>query len=311
MASTVWRGYITFGLISIPIRLFRAARAERVSLRRLYRNEAPAQPMHIRGRSRETVETVGAVAPEPELAPVRQTSVREETGEVIPEQSVVKGYEYEKNRFVALEPEELKSLAPQTSTAMEIEEFVKLSEIDPVYFETSYYVHPEEAGEKAYGLLYQAMSSTSLAAIAQFAMHTREHVIVLRPGRKGILGHTMFYESEVRADEEFRADTAAVSEKELKLAETLIHSLAGPFEPARYRDTYRERLEAMLTRKVQGQPVEVPERKQKAAEVVDIAEALRKSLANLKKPAASEERPEQPAKRSGTTSKRSRGAAGK
>jgi DNA end-binding protein Ku len=307
MASMVWRGYISFGLISIPVRLFRAARAERVSLRRLYRTEAPVEPLPARGRSRETKEVAQA---EPELAPVRQASIREETGEVLPQQSVVKGYEYGKNRFVAIEPEELKSLAPPTSSAMEIEEFVKLSEIDPVYFETSYYVHPEEAGEKAYGLLYRAMSSTGLAAIAQFAMHTREHVVVLRPGRKGILGHTMFYESEVRADEEYRADTAAVSEKELKLAETLIHSLAGPFDPARYRDTYRERLEAMLARKVQGQPVETPQRPPKAAEVVDIAEALRKSLANLKKPAASEER--SPAKRSGASPKRaSRGAGGK
>jgi DNA end-binding protein Ku len=307
MASTVWRGYITFGLISIPVRLYRAARAERVSLRRLYRSEAPAQPLPVRAGSRAAAELA---PPEPELAPIRQTAVHKQTGEVLPEQSVVKGYEYEKNRFVAIEPEELKSIAPQTSAAMEIEEFVKLSDIDPVYFETSYYIHPEEAGEKAYGLLYQAMSSTGLAAIAQFAMHTREHVVVLRPGRKGILGHTMFYESEVRADEEYRADTAAISEKELKLAETLIHSLAGPFDPARYRDTYRERLEAVLARKVQGQPIEMPQRAPKAAEVVDIAEALRKSLANLKKPAASERPPSE--KRSGSPAKRaSRGAGAK
>ena len=287
MASTVWRGYITFGLISIPVRLFRAARAERVSLRRMYRTEPTAKPVAVRASQSSEKQ---ATQPEPELAPVKQAAVRKETSELLPEGSVVKGYEYEKNRFVAIEPEELKSLAPQTSTAMEIEEFVKLSEIDPVYFETSYYVHPEEAGEKAYGLLYRAMFSTGLAAIAQFAMHTREHVIVLRPARKGILGHTMFYESEVRAAEEYRADTSAVSEKELKLAETLIHSLAGPFDPARYRDTYRERLEAMLARKVQGQPVEMPEKAQKTAAVVDIADALRKSLANLKKPATSEGR---------------------
>lgn len=297
MASTVWRGYLSFGLISIPVRLFRAARAERVSLRRLYRAEAPASQPPARGRYRKPAEPAQSETSqiEPELAPIRQVAVRKETGETVPERSVVKGYEYEKNRFVAIEPDELKSLAPQTSTAMEIEEFVKLSDIDPVYFETSYYVHPEEAGEKAYGLLYKAMSSTGLAAIAQFAMHTREHVVVLRPGKKGILGHTMFYESEVRADEEYRADTSSVSGKELKLAETLIHSLAGPFEPARYRDKYRERLEAMLAKKMQGLPVQAPQYVQKPAEVVDIAEALRKSLANLKKPAVSEGR--KPAKR--------------
>lgn len=291
MASTVWRGYITFGLISIPVRLFRAARAERVSLRRVYRTQPPEPERTSRGRSHD-----GPV--EAAVQPVQQVSVRKGTDEVVPQEAVVKGYEYEKNRFVAVEPEELKSLAPKTSTAMEIQEFVKLAEIDPVYFETSYYVNPEEAGEKAYGLLYQAMSSTGLAAIAQFAMHTREHIVVLRPGRKGILGHTMFYENEVRSDEEFRADTKAVSEKELKLAETLIHSLAGPFEPSRYHDTYRERLESVLAKKVQGQPVEIPQKVQKTAEVVDIADALRKSLANLKKPAASEEHARKPAKRS-------------
>lgn len=306
MASTVWRGYVVFGLISIPVRLFRAARAERVSLRRLYRAEVPPLRPPTPGRYRQAAEPAQI---EPEPAPIRQEAVRKETGETVPEQSVVKDYEYEKNRFVAIEPEELKSLAPQTSTAMEIEEFVKLSDIDLVYFETSYYVHPEEAAEKAYGLLFRSMSSTGLAAIAQFAMHTREHVVVLRPGRKGILGHTMFYESEVRADEEYRADTTAISERELKLAETLIHSLAGPFEPARYRDTYRERLEAMLAEKVQGRPVQPQQDAQKPAEVVDIAEALRKSLANLKKPAVSEV--SLAAKRTGTSSKRpSRGAGG-
>jgi len=295
MASTVWRGYITFGLISIPVRLFRAARAERVSLRRVYRSETSSTEKAGRGRSRDEATEAQSG---PVLAPVHQASVRKGTDDVLPEESVVKGYEYEKNRFVAVDPEELKSLAPKTSTAMEIQEFVKLAEIDPVYFETSYYVNPEEAGEKAYGLLYQAMSSTGLAAIAQFAMHTREHVVVLRPGRKGILGHTMFYENEVRADEEFHADTKAVSQKELKLAETLIHSLAGPFEPSRYHDTYRERLESVLAKKVQGQPVELPQKVQKTAEVIDIADALRKSLANLKKPAASEEHARKPAKRS-------------
>ncbi len=291
MASTVWRGYLAFGLISIPVRLFRAARAERVSLHRVYRTEASSSERPSRGPAHDG-------PAEAAVQPVQQISVRKGTDEVVPQGAVVKGYEYEKNRFVAVDPEELKSLAPKTSTAMEIQEFVKLTEIDPVYYETSYYVNPEEAGEKAYGLLYRAMSSTGLAAIAQFAMHTREHVIVLRPGRKGILGHTMFYENEVRADEEFRADTKAVSEKELKLAETLIHSLAGPFEPSRYRDTYRERVEAMLTKKMQGQPIEMPQKVQKTAEVVDIADALRKSLANLKKPAASEEHARKPAKKS-------------
>jgi DNA end-binding protein Ku len=292
MASTVWRGYISFGLVSIPVRLFRAARPERVSFRRMYRAEPEEskepEPPPQAWKPRQVDRPLPSAQTEPVLAPVQQVSVRKGTDEVLSQRAVVKGYEYEKNRFVAVEPEELKSIAPKTSSGMEIQEFVQLSDIDPVYFETSYYVAPEEAGEKAYALLYRSLQQTGLVAIAQFAMHTREHVVVLRPGKSGILAHTMFFASEVRAGEEYRADTRLVTQKELDLAQTLIHSLAAPFEPEKYRDTYRERVESMLAKKVQGQPVETTEPPQRQAEVVDIADALRKSLANLKKPATSD-----------------------
>lgn len=328
MASTVWRGYVTFGLISIPVRLFRAARAERVSFRRLYRQDPEEPPKQARPEpvpSRVApplpdltpVRSVSAAAqsapfpapelsPRPVLSPVRQASVRPgDTEEILPPTSIVKGYEYEPERFVVIEPEELKSVASKTSTQMEIQEFVELTQIDPVYFETSYYVTPEAAGEKAYALLYRALQTTGLVALAQFAMHNREHVVVLRPGKTGILAHTMFFSNEVRADEEYRADITAVSAKELNLAETLIHSLAAPFEPQKYRDTYRERLESIIARKVQGEPAAPIATLQRPAEVVDIADALRRSLANLKKPAASEEPPRKSAQTAGRPKKAS------
>jgi DNA end-binding protein Ku len=296
------------------VRLFRAARPERVSFRRLYRDE----PQGDSGQPRRGSMTAGsgsrlenlsssAQRPEPEragakvfgrvekaseqepiLAPVQQVSVRKGTDEVLPQRSVVKGYEYEKDRFVVVDPEELKSITPKTATEMEIQEFVQLADIDPVYFETSYYVRPDEAGEKAYALLYRSMQLTGLVAIAKFAMHNREHVVALRPGKKGIISHTMYFTSEVRAEEEYHADTNMVTPKELDLAQTLIHSLAAPFEPEKYRDTYREKLESILASKVQGKPFPKLEQP-KQAEVVDIAEALRKSLANLKKPASSDQ----------------------
>lgn len=296
MASTVWRGYISFGLISIPVRLFRAARPERISLRRLYRPpeaksepepEPSAAPVKSASASRLTPAPKMAITEQPALAPLRQVSVRAENSERVPEEAVVKGYEYEKNRFIALEPEELKSAAPATSASMEIQEFVELAEIDPVYFETSYYVVPEEAGEKAYALLYRSLQSSGLVAIAQFAMHGREHVVVLRPGKSGLLAHTMFFASEVRADEEFRTDLSAVNKKELELAQTLVHSLAASFEPEKYRDSYREKIQAIIDRKLQGLPVVAEPPASRQADVIDIADALRKSLANLKKPAAS------------------------
>jgi DNA end-binding protein Ku len=301
MASTVWRGYVTFGLISIPGRLFRAARAERVSFRRLYR-EQPKEPAPELKTAR-SIRQVEPPPPQPTLSRVEQASVRPGTDAVVPQTSVVKGYEYEQDRFVVIEPEELKSAASKTSTQMEIQEFVQLAEIDPVYFETSYYVTPEEAGEKAYALLYRALQTTGLVAIAQFAMHSREHLVVLRSGKTGIVAHTMFFASEVRAEEEYRADTSVVVQKELDLAQTLIHSLAAPFEPEKYRDTYRERLQSIIAKKVQGEPVIPVETIERPAQVVDIADALRRSLANLKKPAASEEPPRKAVQASGRTKK--------
>ncbi len=223
-----------------------------------------------------------------QLVPVQQISVRKGSEDVVEPQQVVKGYEYEKNRFVAIEPEELKSIAPKTATQMEISEFVTLAQIDPVYFETSYYVVPEEAGEKAYALLYKALQTSGLVAVAQFAMHSREHVVIVRPARKGLIAHTMFFSLEVRGDEEYRADVDAVSGKELELAGQLIHSLAAPFEPGKYRDTYREKVEEIIAKKVAGQPLEVAEKPSRSAAVVDITEALQRSLAALKKPAVRE-----------------------
>lgn len=326
MASTVWRGYITFGLISIPVRLFRAARAERVSFRRMYRaappvnepddedNDRPAAPAARQSgprlaAARSIQQPVEADVPEV-LAPLQQISVRKETGEVVAPQKVVKGYEYEKNRFVAIEPEELKNIAPKTATQMEIAEFVQLSGIDPVYFETSYYVVPEEAGQKAYALLYKALQTAGLVAVAQFAMHSREHVVIVRPSRKGLIAHTMFFSNEVRADDEYHADVDAVSPKELELAEKLIHSLSAPFQPEKYRDTYREKIEEIIARKVAGQPVEAEEKPLRQAAVVDITEALQRSLAALKKPAAKEDSPQtqaKPAKKSAARKTAGRG----
>jgi DNA end-binding protein Ku len=306
MASTVWRGYLTFGLVSIPVRLFRAARAERVSLKRLYRAQAASRSVasHKEPEDSSEEDDAGAAASDesteksrgdgpvwplsPVLAPVQQVSVRHGTDEILNREAVVNGYEYEKDRYVPIEREELKSIEPKTATEMQIEEFVKLAEVDPVYFETSYYVVPEEAGRKAYGLLYRSLQVTQLVAVSKFAMHNREHVVVVRPGRKGLLAHTMYFQSEVRADQEYVAESEGVSAKEMELAERLIHSLAGSFEPEKYRDTYREQLEAIIAKKVEGQPITPREPLTRTAPVTDITEALQRSLAALKKPPISE-----------------------
>src|SRR5260370_143273 len=167
---------------------------------------------------------------------------------------------------------------------MEILEFVKADQVDPIYLESSYYVAPDEGGERPYALLFQALRESSYYAVAKVAMHNREHIIVLRPGAKGILSHTMYYQDEIRQVEEFRTDTSLVKEKELAMAKMLISSLEADFEPQKYHDQYRDNLQKMIEAKIEGKKVvEAPS--EHIAPVIDIMEALKRSLAEKRKPA--------------------------
>jgi DNA end-binding protein Ku len=165
---------------------------------------------------------------------------------------------------------------------------VDLASVDPIYFETSYYVQPERAGEKPYALLYASLKQTGLVGVARIAMHRREHIVIVRSGVSGLIAHTMYFSSEVRSEQEYRADPALVKPKELELANTLVRALASEFTPEKYRDTYREQLEKMIAARVAGQPVASAAAPPAAKPPADIMEALRKSLAGVKKPAASE-----------------------
>ena len=170
---------------------------------------------------------------------------------------------------------------------MEIVEFVRLSEIDPVYLETSYYVAPDEGGEKAYALLLKSMEETGYAALGQVTMHRRDRVMILRPGKTGLIAHTMFYADEVRTADEFRTNTAMVAPKELDLAKTLVQALATSFEPDKFKNQFRERLHQLIesrtaTRQVAS--IEAPA----AAKVIDIMDALRRSLTQAKSVASVE-----------------------
>ncbi len=178
---------------------------------------------------------------------------------IVQRSELVKGYEYSKGQYVTISKEDLEKITPETAREMQILEFVKLAEVDPIYFETSYYVTPERAGERAYALLFEALRRSGYVALAQFAMHNREHIVVIRPGRTGIVLHTMFYETEIRRDDEYRTDTSNVAERELELALLLVQNLAAPFEPARYHDTYKEKLDALIAAKIEGkEPIEEP-----------------------------------------------------
>jgi DNA end-binding protein Ku len=260
MAASVWKGHLTFGLVSFPIRLFSAARSETVSFNLVHQHEDG-------GVSRIS----------------QKTFCKSEDKEV-PRNELAKGYEYEKDRYVIVDDEDIKKVAPKTAKVMEILEFVKADQVDPIYLESSYYVAPDEGGQKPYALLFEALRQSSYYAVAKVAMHNREHIIILRPGAKGILSHTMYYQDEVRELEEFRTDTGLVKDKELDLAKMLISSLEADFEPQKYHDTYRENLQKMIEAKIEGLSV-VATPEPHVAPVIDIMEALKKSLAEKKKPA--------------------------
>jgi DNA end-binding protein Ku len=259
MATTVWKGHLTFGLVSFPVKLFTAARSENISFNQLHKSD----------NSR-----------------VKQVLYCQAEDKPVPRSELVKGYEYEKDRYVVIDDEDIKKMAPGTARVMEIIEFVKTNEVDPVYFEASYYMAPDDAGEKPYALLYQVLKSTGYVGVAKIAMHNREHIVIFRPGPTGLLMHTMYYTHEIRKVEEFRTDTSVVSDKEKALAQMLVETLAAPFEPDKYKDGYRENLQAMIDAKIKGQQVVAPA-VHEPAKVIDIMEALKQSLAIAKKPAAS------------------------
>jgi DNA end-binding protein Ku len=164
---------------------------------------------------------------------------------------------------------------------MDLQHFVKLSEVDPIFFERSYYVAPETGGEKAYTLLFEAMRRTGYCGVATVAMHRRQHVIILRPDQQMIVAHTMYYVDEIREAPEAVVDSIEVPEKELRLAETFIRALAGPFQPETFRDEYRAGLESLIEEKVRVEEVIAPTAARATTKPVDIMEALKKSLEQL------------------------------
>lgn len=260
MASTIWKGYITFGLISIPVRLYAAARSERISFNQIH---------------------------EPCGSRIKQQIFCPTCERVVERSELVKGYEAEKDSYIIIEDEEIKKIAPESQETMEILEFVKLDEIDPIYFDTSYYATPEEPGRRAYQLLLETMQKTEYAAIAKLAMHQREYTIVIRPREEGLTLHSIHYANEVRAIPEYgQTRGTEVKPQEIQLAEQLVKSLAAPFEPEKYEDSYQKRLTEMLEAKREGRLVTETKTK-KLAPVIDLMAALQKSLGESaeKKPA--------------------------
>jgi DNA end-binding protein Ku len=262
MAASVWSGYLTFGLISMPVRLFSGARSSGISFNMLHR------PDHQR---------------------VKQQYICPAENKVVERSEIVKGYEFRKDEYIVIEPEEIKKIEPQTAKTMEILEFVKTSDVDPVYFESSYYMVPEEAGRRPYALLTKALEESEYVAIAKLTMHNREYTVFLRPHEGGMMLHTMYYAEEVRQVEGFGAPDVELKDAEVKVAHQLIEALAADWDPEKYHDNFQENLKKLIETKLEGGKVVEIDRPKKLAPVVDLMAALKQSLAEMegkKKPAA-------------------------
>ena len=267
MPSIVWKGYISFGLVSFPVRLFSAARAEGVHFHMLHRKD---------------------------LSRVKEVWYCAEEDKPIQRSDIVKGYETGKGEYVVIDDEELKKVEPATASAMEILQFVRESEVDPIFFETSYYVAPDERAGKPYALFLHALAETRYGAIAKISMHNREHVVLIRAAKDGLLLHTLFYPDELHAEKKQRPPSKGdATKQELDLAVKLIHQLAAPFKPAQFHDTYRENVERLISEKKKGHPISA-ESKPRKAPVIDLMEALKKSL---KAPAAKPSKAKSPGRR--------------
>jgi DNA end-binding protein Ku len=256
MPASVWTGYLTFGLISLPVRLFSGARGEHVSFHMLHRKD---------------------------LSRVKQQLWCPVDEQVIERSDTVKGYEYRKGEYVVVEPDEIKKIEPKTAKAMEILEFVPADEVDPVYFESSYYLVPEEAGKRPYALLTKAMQETKYLAIAKLTMHNREYTVILRPQEEGLMLHTMYYADEVRRIEDFGTKNVELKAAEVKVAHQLIEALATKFEPEKYHDTFQENLKNLIQARLEGKEVTEVEKPRKPEPVVDLMSALKQSLEKMEK----------------------------
>jgi DNA end-binding protein Ku len=258
MAATVWKGYISFGLVSFPVRLFSAARPEAVHFHLL----------HKKDQSR-----------------VKEVWYCAEENKPIDRSDIEKGYEVSKGEYVVVGDEELKEVAPPTATTMDILQFVGNEEVDPIYFESSYYVAAEEKTAKPYVLFMAALSDTEQNAIAKIAMHNREHVVLIRPSEGGLVLHTLYYPDELHKTNRSEVPKAKYTAKELELAKSLVNHLTAPFKPHEFKDTYRENVERLIEQKRKGQKITTIKQPRKAP-VVDLMEALKRSLKSAS-PAAS------------------------
>jgi DNA end-binding protein Ku len=247
----IWSGTISFGLVSIPVRMFTATHSNELRFHFVDRRD---------------------------LAPVGYDKVRRDTGEHVDSEDVVRAFELEKGRFVPIDPEDFDRLDVELTHSVDICDFVALEEIDPIYFRQAYYLAPQEGGEKPYALLVRALEDSGRVGIAKVVIRNKQHLACLRVYEQALVLETMYYADEVRRPEDVVGDlgTAELRKAEAEMARSLVENLSEEFDPERYDDTYRAELLELIRAKAAGQPP--PEREEPEAEVVDLMQALRESV---------------------------------
>jgi len=259
MPSSAWKGSLEFGLISIPVRLYAAARSSRIQLHQIH------ALCHTR---------------------LKQPLFCPHCNRMVERSEVVKGYEYEDGKYVLLGEDEIKKIAPASARKMEILAFVKESEIDPIFFDASYFIVPENEGKKAYHLLLKTLEDTERVGIAKLAMHQREYTVFLRPYDHGIALHTMYFKNDIREAPEYgKQEETKLKPAEIKLAEQLVANLSEHFRLERYHDEFQSRLKALIDAKLKGREEIAATPEPKRAPVIDMMSALKRSL-EMKRPAA-------------------------
>jgi DNA end-binding protein Ku len=250
----IWKGAISFGLVNIPIALYPATRTEELKFRLLRASDH---------------------------SPVNYKRVAEADGKEVPWDQIVKGYEYERGRFVVLKDEDFQRVDIEATQTVDITRFVKLDEVNPIFFHKPYYMEPQKGGDKAYVLLREALRQSEKIAIAKVVIKTRQHLAAVKPQEKGLMLELMHFANELRDVDEFKVPTAKeIGKKELQMAQALIDSMSDEWKPEEYVDEYREALEKLIEEKVEKGDEALPKkvRKPKPTNVIDLVSVLQKSL---------------------------------
>lgn len=260
MARAIWSGSISFGLLNVPVRLYSAVARRNIALREIRESDSSR---------------------------IKHRRVAEGTDEEVPYDEIVKAYEITPGRYVPLSKDEMSALAPEKTRAIDVQDFVEVAEIDPMYFDSPYYLGPADGAEKAYSLLAAAMEASGKAAIARFVFRNKEHLAAIRATKGALTLTTMRFADEVvpasELDDVLPQKKPKVAKKEQEMAEALIDSLSTGFEPADYRDEYREQLLSLIETKAEGKEIVASEAEEpKATKAPDLMAALEESIAAAK-----------------------------